>query len=158
MSTEVVVNTDFTVNKIHEAISIFPLGSTGDVLINICVRTELGQEWNRMLDGLWYLCSSVVPYNYHVLIIHVALFIQIHQSLVKQWPRSQVVWFALLRVYRCPAYYEKIQSGCFVGMNYFSHWGWNDQGTSQEIGLVWDYRLGEVTQLSEVAGLAISVL
>lgn len=44
---EVIVNSHFKVDKTHETISFFASSSTWDVLINICVRTELGRE----LDG-----------------------------------------------------------------------------------------------------------
>lgn len=117
------MSTDFTVGKIHEAITIFPTRPTWDVLINICVRTELGQEWNRVLDRLWYLCSSAVHYNYHIFYILHGSFksTKMSQSPALKWsdlPSWESVGVLPIM--------KKYKLAILLEWTIFSHWGWND--------------------------------
>lgn len=89
-----------------------------------------------------------VHYNYHILIIHFAWSIQIHQLLLKQWLRSKLADLP----------FENQQVFCL----FLKHTLWplcgnelsakqcNGQGTSQEIALGWGCGLDEGNQLSEV--------
>lgn len=113
------------------------------------------QNWDR-------ICMAVVPvqsvhYNYHILIIHVAWSIQIHQLLLKQRLRSKLadLPFENQQVF---CLFKKNTLWPLCGHELFCTLGCNGQGTSHETALGWGCGMDEGNQLSEVVWLAISVL
>lgn len=128
-----IINTNFIVDKIHEMVSIFPTSSTWNVLINICVRTELGQGWNRTLGlatiSVQFCCAlQLLHVNYVYSMVHPnsptpakAVAQDLKWSNLPSWESTAVHLLYLKKIKQ-----NKKWSGQFpcvsVGINCISHW------------------------------------